>query len=151
MNQSLWSTALLSLRSRGVRLHWSMCLNVCLRKCESGWIRLFFDGKAEQCLPSSLLSQSIKWTVSYLKSASLSRTKSCKSESVERLLQRHSPIKHYGKKRKKMTPGFIPLNQTNPQQPNRTTAILTKWVMPVKYFQMVSLFSTKIIIYGKQL
>lgn len=81
-----------------------VCAGACayMSVCEraSGWIHSFFDGKAERCLPSSLLSQSIKWTVSYLKSASLSRTKSCKSESMERVLQRHTLIKHYGKKRK---------------------------------------------------
>lgn len=70
--------------------------------------------KAARCLPGSLLSQSIKCTVSYLKSASLSRTKSCKSESMERLLQRHTPIKHYGGKKRKMLLEFTPShNQTS--------------------------------------
>lgn len=88
------------------------CAYMSVCECESEWIRLFFDRKAEQCLPSSLLSQSIKWTVSYLKSASLSRTKSCKSESMERLLQRHTPIKHYGKKKQRKWHRQFHSNQT---------------------------------------
>lgn len=83
---------------------------------KSRWIYSFFDRKAEWCLPSSLLSQSIKCTVSYLKFASLSRTKKFKSESMERLLQKRSYKTMW---KKKMSLEFTPSH-------NQTTLTATK-------------------------